>query len=126
MMQEAKHTQAEQPPNLRTTLCFIDKMPCLNPDGTLTRTARAVLLGLAAGPAAPRTIARRHDLPLYRVRATMRETAQAGLIAPMEPSIPGASGMEADDRAWRLTPLGAEALALDGEPIEEPGRSNSG
>jgi hypothetical protein len=54
-------------------------MACINPDGTLTPTAQAVIsalktfslteeIGLATG------------LPIYRVRATLRELIEAGLV----------------------------------------------
>lgn len=90
-------------------------MPCLNPDGTLTRFAHGVLSHLAAAPAGIAAIARATALPLYRLRATVRETAAAGLI---EPALGGSlthpiwdRGL-ADERPWRLTALGREALEL--------------
>lgn len=82
-------------------------MPCLNPDGTLTRFAHAVLAHLATGPADAPAIAAAHALPLYRVRATMREAASAGLIESLSGSISAPN-----DQMWRLTPLGHEALEL--------------
>lgn len=83
-------------------------MACLNPDGTLTRFARAVLETLAVHPASAAAIARERGLPLYRIRATLRETATAGLIESTPGPIPAS-----DDAVWRLTALGSEALELD-------------
>jgi len=75
-------------------------MACINPDGTLTVVAAAVLGYLeAAAPAAPETIAAGTDLPLSRGRASLRETGRAGLVAD------GAPG-------YHLTELGIEVLAL--------------
>lgn len=75
-------------------------MACINPDGTLSVVAKAVLGLLGERPYEPEALAEAAGLPLYRVRATIRETGRAGLIA-------------ADGEAWRLTELGAEALELD-------------
>jgi hypothetical protein len=74
-------------------------LACINLDGTLTEVARQVLSALTA-PLTPEEVAARTGLPLYRIRATFRETGRAGLI-------------EAADGGWRLTDLGREALELD-------------
>lgn len=74
-------------------------MGCINPDGTLSTVARTVLTLLHA-PHTAETAAAATGLPLYRVRATIRETGRANLIEPV-------------GEAWRLTPLGEEALELD-------------
>jgi hypothetical protein len=76
---------------------------CINPDGSLSVVAKAVLGRLEAPRTVPALI-RETGLPPYRVRATIRET---GLIEP--------ATAEADPRdgPWRLTELGHEALALD-------------
>lgn len=51
---------------------------CINPDGTLTPTAKAVISALktpsSAGDIGPVT-----GLPIYRIRATIRELIEAGL-----------------------------------------------
>ena len=55
-------------------------MPCVKPDGTLEPMAQAIVRALVT----PRTIEEVCDhlrLPLYRVRSTMRELAEAGLVA---------------------------------------------
>jgi hypothetical protein len=79
---------------------------CINPDGSLSVVAKAVLGRLEAPRTVPALI-RETGLPPYRVRATIRETGRARLIEP--------ATAEADPRdgPWRLTELGHEALALD-------------
>ncbi len=55
-------------------------MPCVKPDGTLEPMAQAIVRALAT----PRTVEGVCDhlrLPLYRVRSTMRELSEAGLVA---------------------------------------------
>ncbi|MCI0520016.1 MAG: hypothetical protein L0Z70_07120 [Chloroflexi bacterium] len=55
-------------------------MACINPDGTLTPTAHTVLSALTT----PRTLAdlaRRTALPLYRIRMSLRELMEAGLLS---------------------------------------------
>ena len=79
-------------------------MACINPDGTLTDIARSVLEQLRI-PRTAEQAAAAVGLPLYRVRATFRETGRAGLIRPSEP----------ESAAHLLTELGEEALALDAD-----------
>jgi len=55
-------------------------MPCVRPDGTLEPMAQAIVRALST----PRTVEGVCDhlrLPLYRVRSTMRELVEAGLVA---------------------------------------------
>ena len=55
-------------------------MPCVKPDGTLEPMAQAIIRVLGT----PRTIegvCEHLRLPLYRVRSTMRELVEAGLVA---------------------------------------------
>lgn len=78
-------------------------MACINPDGTLTEVARRSLTLLAV-PHTAAQLAEAAGLPVWRVRATLRETGRAKLIACLDP--------EADDPAWQLTELGVEALEL--------------
>jgi predicted transcriptional regulator len=55
-------------------------MPCVKPDGTLEPMAQAIVRALST----PRTVEGVCDhlrLPLYRVRSTMRELSEAGLVA---------------------------------------------
>ncbi len=55
-------------------------MPCVKPDGTLEPMAQAIVRALCT----PRTlegICEYLRLPLYRVRSTVRELVEAGLVA---------------------------------------------
>lgn len=81
-------------------------MACINPDGTLSEVAKRVL-GRLADPHTVPQLAAATGLPVYRIRATVRETGRAGLIA--------AATDDADPRdgPWLLTELGEEALELD-------------
>ncbi len=59
-------------------------MPCLNPDGTLSPTARRILGALpeTASPEAvsAEVLALETGLPLFRVRASVREALNGGLV----------------------------------------------
>lgn len=81
-------------------------MACLNPDGTLTIVARAVLTALAR-PAVAAEVARRAGVPLYRARASLREMGGHRLV--------DAEG-DGEAAVWRLTEAGTEALEIDAEP----------
>jgi predicted transcriptional regulator len=72
-------------------------MACINVDGTLTASARRLLVTLVE-PRTAEDAAARTDLPLFRVRASFREFLQAGLVAE-------ASG------AYVLTDAGRSKLA---------------
>lgn len=74
-------------------------MACINPDGTLSEVAKAVLTALRR-PHRPEDLAAATGLPLYRIRATLRETGRARLVAEQ-------------DGVYVLTELGEEALELD-------------
>lgn len=76
-------------------------MACINPDGTLSVVARG-LLELLATPNTIEASATELGLPLFRIRATVRELSRAGLI---EQSAGGLTRTE----------LGSEALVLDAE-----------
>ena len=55
-------------------------MPCVKPDGTLEPMAQAIVRALRT----PRTVegvCEHLRLPVYRVRSTMRELVEAGLVA---------------------------------------------
>ena len=54
-------------------------MACVNPDGTLTSSAQAILDGLQTSNR-PEDIARATGLPPYRVRSSLRELTQLGLV----------------------------------------------
>jgi predicted transcriptional regulator len=58
-------------------------MPCVKPDGSLEPMAQAILRALRT----PQTVEGVCDalrLPLYRVRSTVRELVEAGLVAELE------------------------------------------
>ena len=71
-------------------------MACVAPDGSLTLQARAVLAAMEP-PAPLEEVARRTGLPLFRIRASARELAQAGLL-------------EESAGTHRVTPLGRQKL----------------
>lgn len=54
-------------------------MGCVNPDGTLTSSARAILGALRTAGTAEQ-IAPMAGLPLFRVRSALRELVAAGLV----------------------------------------------
>ncbi len=54
-------------------------MPCVNADGTVTATARALLKSLET-PLSAEEIAGKLGLPLFRVRSSLREMVEAGLV----------------------------------------------
>ena len=80
-------------------------MACINPDGSLSTVARRVLEHLDQ-PAALADLAADLDLPLWRVRATLRETGRAGLVIADDPEMPA---------TFRISALGREALEIDRE-----------
>ena len=55
-------------------------MACINSDGTLVASARAILTA-AKKPSTPEQLAVATGLSLYRVRGGLRELTYAGLIA---------------------------------------------
>ena len=76
-------------------------MACINPDGTLSAVARD-LLRLLDRPHTAEAAASTLGLPLFRIRATVRELSRAGLIDQTE-------------AGFSCTALGGEALVLDAE-----------
>lgn len=54
-------------------------MPCVKPDGTLEPMAQAILRALGT-PRTAEGVCDHLRLPLYRVRSTMRELFEAGLV----------------------------------------------
>ncbi len=73
-------------------------MPCINPDGTLTDTAVA-LMRVIADHHSLDEVASISDIPLYLVRATARDLKDAGLAVER-------------DNLYYLTDDGAQRLAL--------------
>jgi DNA-binding IclR family transcriptional regulator len=55
-------------------------MACVNADGTLTASATSVLKALQTGGTAA-DVAQHVGLPLYRVRSSLRELVEAGLLS---------------------------------------------
>jgi predicted transcriptional regulator len=72
-------------------------MACINPDGTLTPTARKVLETLQQ-PLSLADLARVTGLPLYRIRMSLRELLEAGLL-------------KESHSEYQATPAGLEKLA---------------
>jgi len=58
-------------------------MACVNPDGSLSPSA-AALLRQAGGPLTPEEIAGRVGQPLFKVRSSIREMTDAGLLREEE------------------------------------------
>jgi DNA-binding IclR family transcriptional regulator len=75
-------------------------MACVNTDGTLTQSAQSVL-GAAREPALPEEIAAQTGLPLYRIRSSLRELHNVGLIEAQL------------DGRYRLTTAGIERIDAD-------------
>jgi predicted transcriptional regulator len=55
-------------------------MACIEPDGSLTVTGRLLLEGLVQEPLPPEDIAKKVNEPVFKVRGSLRELSQAGLI----------------------------------------------
>jgi len=55
-------------------------MACIDPDGTITITAKFLLKSLAEAPRPPEEIAKALGEPLFKVRGNLREMREAGLI----------------------------------------------
>ncbi|HET8978793.1 MAG TPA: hypothetical protein VFN87_11590 [Solirubrobacteraceae bacterium] len=58
-------------------------MACLNPDGTLTRSAQAVLAALSA-PAGETELLQRTSLPRFQIRSLLRDMTRAHLVDEAE------------------------------------------
>lgn len=71
-------------------------MACINPDGTITKPARATLNAMK-DTATGEEIARTTGFPLYRVRSVLRELVDTGLAA-------------LQDGRYTLTDLGLQKL----------------
>ena len=55
-------------------------MGCIDPDGTLTLTAKFLIKTLGEGPLPPEDIANLMGEPIFRVRGNLRELTAADLI----------------------------------------------
>ena len=71
-------------------------MACISGQGELSESARKMLAAMEP-PATPEDVAARTELPLFRVRAGLREMAEAGLV-------------ELKDGAYLPTQLGRSLL----------------
>jgi predicted transcriptional regulator len=58
-------------------------MACVNPDGTITPTAKSLLQTLEK-PLSPEEIGAKIGVPLFRVRSSLRELESAGLVSEAE------------------------------------------
>ena len=58
-------------------------MACINPDGTLTPSAKAMLSAVSS-PAPLEEVAKSTGLPLFRIRSSTREMLEAGLVEEKE------------------------------------------
>jgi len=58
-------------------------MACISPDGNLTTSGKAVLTAAKEG-ATPEDIAKSSNLPLFRIRSSLRELVSAGLIQEIQ------------------------------------------
>jgi len=72
-------------------------MACIDPDGTLTITAKFLLKQLNQEPLPPEDIAKALGEPLFKVRGNLREIMGAGLIGE-------------EDGLFHLTELGKERI----------------
>jgi predicted transcriptional regulator len=54
-------------------------MACINPDGTITETGKA-LLRILQEPLTPEEISQKSGQPLFKIRSSLREMAGAGLV----------------------------------------------
>jgi len=58
-------------------------MPCINEDGTLTPSAKKVLSAISS-PITLEEVAKSTGLPLFRIRSSIREMLEAGLVEEKE------------------------------------------
>lgn len=54
-------------------------MPCVNPDGSITNSAKA-LLKVIEIPLTAEEISKKAGQPLFKIRSSLREMVDAGLI----------------------------------------------
>jgi len=54
-------------------------MACINPDGSISQTAKTLLKALQV-PLEPREISQNLNVPLFKVRSSLREMIEAGLV----------------------------------------------
>jgi predicted transcriptional regulator len=54
-------------------------MACVNPDGTITESAKA-LLTIVQNPSTPDEISKKVGQPLFKVRSSLREMVEAEMV----------------------------------------------
>lgn len=54
-------------------------MACINPDGTITESAKA-LLRIIGNPLTPEEISKQLGQPLFKIRSSLREMVRADLV----------------------------------------------
>lgn len=81
-------------------------MACIGSQGELTDSARRMLASLKS-PATPEEVAKRLELPLFRVRAGLREMNQAGLV-------------ESNESVYSVTEQGRSLLEKQQEGLHKP------
>ena len=54
-------------------------MPCVQPDGTLSRSGELLIVALMT-PATPEEAAKETGMPLFRIRSGVRELLRAGFL----------------------------------------------
>lgn len=84
-------------------------MACTNRDGSLTRSALE-LLQVLEEPLAPEQIIERSTLPLFRLRASLRELAAAGLVKETEEGFIATAAGQAAARAGEVTITSSRAI----------------
>ena len=77
-------------------------MPCVKPDGTLEPMAQAILRALGT-PRTAEGVCDHLRLPLYRVRSTVRELVEAGLVADRGWSAPADRRRDRQDPGASVT-----------------------
>jgi len=73
-------------------------MGCINPDGTLTETARKVLLSIKDTALNEKGIAQATGLPMFKVRASIRDMFGVGFL------------YETDSKQFEISPVGVKVL----------------
>jgi DNA-binding IclR family transcriptional regulator len=73
-------------------------LPCVSPDGKLTKSGIATLSALKSGASTPKAVAEITGQPLFKVRSGLRELVNAGFVK------------QVDDK-YQLTPEGSKIVA---------------
>ena len=55
-------------------------MACIRPDGSISETAKALIRMISTTAFSPEEISARLNIPLYLIRSSLREMAEAGLL----------------------------------------------